>query len=202
MKVPVAPYEYLGGGQLTRAVPQPETAQKLDVQGDKLMARVVYRRVGDHESIVAAHAVKTAAGGGGVRWYEFRLDGLRDVRLHQQGTYAPDGAYRWMPSPALDARGNLGIGYSFGGTPHFPGQRFAGRRAEDPPGILTKAEVVLAAGEASQSSTYRWQDYTQTAIDPADDTTIWYTGDYLKKGATSYSTRIGAFHLSAAVRPR
>jgi hypothetical protein len=100
VKVPVAPYEYLGGGQLTRAVPQPGTAQKLDVQGDKLMARLVYRRVGDRESLVAAHSVKTAAGGGGVRWYEFRLDGRRDVRLHQQGTYAPDGAYRWMPSPA------------------------------------------------------------------------------------------------------
>jgi hypothetical protein len=195
VKVPVAPYEYLGGGQLTRTVPQPDTATKLDVQGDKLMARVVYRRIGDRESVVAAHSVKTATGGGGVRWYEFRLDERRDVRLHQQGTYGPDGSFRWMPSPALDARGNLGIGYSFGGTPHYPGQRFAGRLADDPPGLLTTTEVVLANGEASQSNAYRWQDYTQTAIDPVDDTTIWYTGDYLKKGATNYSTRIGAFRL-------
>jgi hypothetical protein len=202
VKVPVAPYEYLGGGQLTRAVPQPGTVQKLDVQGDKLTARLVYRQVGDHESIVAAHSVTTAAGGGGVRWYEFRLDDRRDVRLHQQGTYAPDGSYRWMPSPALDARGNLGIGYSFGGTPHYPGQRFAGRLADDPAGVLTLREAVLAEGEASQSSTYRWQDYTQTAIDPADDTTIWYTGDYLKNGATSYSTRIGAFRLVGPREPR
>jgi hypothetical protein len=62
VKVPVAPYEYLGGGQLTRAVPQPGTAQKLDAQGDKLMARLVYRRVGDREWLVAAHSVQTAAG--------------------------------------------------------------------------------------------------------------------------------------------
>src|SRR3989442_8929885 len=39
----------------------------------------------------------------------------------------------------------------------------------------------------------RWEDYTQTAIDPSDDCTIWYVGDYLKKGALTYSTRIGAF---------
>jgi hypothetical protein len=201
-KVSVAPYEYLGGGQLTRTVPQPGTAQKLDVQGDKLMARVVYRRIGDRESVVAAHSVKTAAGGGGVRWYEFRLDPRREVRLHQQGTFAPDGAYRWMPSPALDAKGNLGIGYSFGGTPHYPGQRFAGRLADDPPGVLTTREVVLAEGEASQSSTYRWQDYTQTAVDPTDDTTIWYVGDYFKKGAAGYSTRIGAFRLVGPGPPR
>jgi hypothetical protein len=200
MTLAVAPYEYLGGGQLTRTVPQPGTAQKLDVQGDKLMARLVYRRLGDRESIVAAHSVKAAAGGG-IRWYEFRLDGRRDVRLHQQGTYAPDGSYRWMPSPALDGRGNLGIGYSFGGTPHYPGQRFAGRLADDPPGRLTMREAVLAEGEASQTSTYRWQDYTQTAIDPDDDMTIWYVGDYLKKGATGYSTRIGAFRLGGPERP-
>jgi hypothetical protein len=196
VKVPVAPYEYLGGGQLTRAVPQPETAQRLDVQGDKLMARVVYRRQGDRESVVAAHSVKTAAGGGGVRWYEFRLDRDRNVKLHQQGTYAPDGFYRWMPSPALDGKGNLGIGYTFGGTPHFPGQRLAGRRADDPPGKLTLRERVLVEGEASQTNTHRWQDYTQTAMDPADDRTIWYVGDYIKKGATSYSTRIGAFRIA------
>jgi hypothetical protein len=197
-KVAVAPYEYLGGGQLTRTVPQPGTMQKLDVQGDKLMARLVYRRVGDREVIAAAHSIKTAAGGGGIRWYEFRLDERRDVRLHQQGTYAPDGAYRWMPSVALDARGNLGIGYSFGGTPHFPGQRFAGRRADDPLGVLTAKETVLAEGEASQASTFRWQDYAQTAIDPTDDNTIWYVGDYLRKGATAYSTRIGAFRFADA----
>jgi hypothetical protein len=197
VKIPVAPYHYLGEGQLTECVPQPGTMRRLDVQGDKLMARLVYRRIGDRESIVGAQSVTMAAGGGGIRWYEFRLDDNRDVKLYQQGTYAPDGFYRWMPSPAMDAKGNIGIGYSFGGTPHFPGQRFAGRLADDPLGVLTLREVVLAEGEASQTYTNRWQDFTQTAIDPTDDCTIWYVGDYIKKGATNYSTRIGAFRLTA-----
>ena len=100
-----------------------------------------------------------------------------------------------MASPAIDAAGNIGIGYSFGGAKHFPGQRFAGRLADDPPGVLTLREAVLVEGEASQTNTLRWEDYTQTAVDPSDDRTIWYVGDYLKKGATGYSTRIGAFRL-------
>jgi hypothetical protein len=195
VKIPVAPYHYLGEGQLTDCVPQPGTKQRLDVQGDKLMARLVYRRIGDRESIVGAQSVQTAAGGGGIRWYEFRLDEKRNVKLYQQGTYAPDVFYRWMPSPAIDAKGNIGIGYSFGGTPNFPGQRFAGRLADDPPGVFTLREAVLAEGEASQTYTKRWQDYTQTAVDPTDDCTIWYVGDYIKKGATNYSTRIGAFRM-------
>lgn len=194
-KIAVAPYHYLCGGQLTNCVPQPGIDRRLDAQGDKIMARLVYRRIGARESIVAVHSVNTSAGGGGVRWYEFRIDEKRAIRLHQQGTYAPDGFFRWMASPAIDRYGNIGIGYSFGGTPNFAGQRFAARRASDPPGKLTVRETILVEGEGAQNA-MRWQDYTQTAIDPSDDCTIWYVGDYLKKGETNYSSRIGAFRLS------
>ena len=193
-KIAVAPYRYLCDGQLTNCVPQPGTDRRLDAQGDKIMSRLVYRRTGSRESIVAVHSVNTTAGGGGVRWYEFRIDKNRKVGLHQQGTYAPDGYFRWMASPAIDRMGNIAIGYSFGGTPHFAGQRVAARLASDLPGRLTLREAVLVEGEASQNA-MRWEDYTQTAIDPSDDCTIWYVGDYMKKDAASYSTRIGAFRL-------
>jgi hypothetical protein len=198
-KIGVAPYRYLCGGQLTDCVPQPDSGRRLDAQGDKIMARAVYRNVGGSESIVAVHSVDTEAGGGGVRWYELRVDGHRAVSLYQQGTYAPDGLFRWMASPAMDRFGNIGIGYSFGGAPHFAGQRFAGRLAADPPGQLTLGEAVLVDGEDAQNA-MRWEDYTQTAVDPSDDCTIWYVGDYVKKGAPSYSTRIGAFRLTDRCR--
>lgn len=193
-KIAVAPYHYLCDGQLTNCVPQPGTDRRLDAQGDKIMARLVYRRIGDRESVVAVHSINTSVGAGGVRWYEFRINKDRGVKLYQQGTYAPDGSYRWMASPAIDGRGNIGIGYSFGGTPSFAGQRFAGRTADDPPGLLTLRETVLIEGEASQN-VMRWEDYTQTAVDPSDDCTIWYVGDYIRKGETNYSSRIGAFRM-------
>jgi hypothetical protein len=193
-KIAVAPYHYLCGGQLSNCVPQPGVDRRLDAQGDKIMARLVYRKIGARESIVAVHSVNTSAGGGGVRWYEFRIGKGRSLRLHQQGTYAPDGFYRWMASPAIDSFGNIGIGYSFGGTQNFAGQRFAARRPNDPLGKLPLRETVLAEGEAAQNA-MRWEDYTQTAIDPSDDCTIWYVGDYLRKGETNYSSRIGAFRL-------
>ena len=193
-KIKVSPYHYLCGGQLTNCVPQPGSNTRLDAQGDKIMARLVYRRIGNRESIVAVHSVNSSAGGGGVRWYEFHLNQDRDLTLYQQGTYAPDGFYRWMASPAMDKKGNIGIGYSFGGTPNFAGQRFAGRLAKDPLGQLTLKESVLVEGEAAQNAT-RWEDYTQTAMDPSDDCTIWYVGDYLKKGEMNYTSRIGAFRM-------
>ena len=136
------------------------------------------------------------AGGGGVRWYEFRLDKARNAVLYQQGTYAPDSFYRWMGSIGIDQKGNIGMGYSFGGAPNYAGQRFAARLATDPPGALTLHETILVNGEAAQANTLRWEDYTTLAMDPSDDCTFWYVGDYLRKGATSYSTRIGAFRIA------
>ncbi len=194
-RIPVAPYHYLCDGQLSNCVPQPGTDRRLDAQGDKLMARLVYRRVGNREWLVAVHSVNTSTGGGGVRWYQFTLGRGRRVELAQQGTYAPDRFFRWMGSPAMDRRGNIAIGYSFGGTPNFAGQRLAGRLADDPKGLLTLREAVLAEGEEAQTSTLRWEDYAQTAVDPSDDCTIWYVGDYIMKGAAGYSTRIGAFRM-------
>jgi hypothetical protein len=199
-KIAVAPYHYLCDGQLTNCVPQPGSERRLDAQGDKIMSRVVYRRLGDREMIVAVHSINTEGGGGGVRWYELGVNKQRQVSLAQQGTYAPDAFYRWMGSPAIDRFGNIGIGYSFGGSPHFAGQRFAGRQPGDPRGVLTLQETVLVEGEAAQASTLRWEDYTTTAIDPADDCTVWYVGDYFKAGATSYSTRIGAFRMPGCGR--
>jgi len=191
----VAPYLYLCDGQLTNCVRQPGTDRHLDAQGDKLMARVVYRIVDGAARIAAVHSVATRAGGGGVRWYELDVAADGGLSLSQQGTYAPDGFYRWLGSPAFDALGNLAIGYSFGGTPHHPGQRFVARLERDPLGVMTFQETVLVEGEGSQTTTLRWEDYTQTAVDPVDDCTIWYVGDYLKAGAEAYSTRIGAFRL-------
>ena len=194
--ISVAPYSYLCGGQLTNCVPQPGTERGLDSQGDKIMQRLVYRRLGNHESILATHSIAAAKGGGGVRWYEFRVnEKSRAVSLHQQGTYLGDGEYRWMASGTIDKFGNIGLGYSFGGRGHFAGQRFTGRQPNDPLGQLTFAETILADGEAAQTNTLRWQDYTTAALDPSDDCTVWYVGDYFKKDATSYSTRIGAFKM-------
>lgn len=194
-KLAVAPYHYLCDGQLSNCVSQPGAERHLDSQGDKLMQRLVYRNFGDHESILAEHSIATSAHGGGVRWYEFRLNRQRDPVLYQQSTYAPGGFFRWLGSIAMDRKGDIGLGYSFGGDPNYAGQRFAARLAKDTKGQLTFHESVLAEGQGSQTGSLRWEDYTTLVVDPSDDCTFWFTGNYLKKGAASSTTRIGAFAI-------
>ena len=160
VKIHVAPYRYLCGGQLTRCVSQPGTAARLDAQGDKIMQRLVYRNFGDHESIVAVHSIDTSEGGGGVRWYEFRLNAQRAPGVVPAGHLRPrrvlslDGQRR-----AWTARATSPSGYSFGGAPNYAGQRFAARLAGDPLGQLTLAETELAEGAAAQTYGNRWEDY-------------------------------------------
>jgi hypothetical protein len=196
--IPVAPYHFLCDGQLKQCVPQPENNTRLDSQGDKLMARLTYRRIGNVEHVLAAHSVNTSLNGGGVRWYEFRVNKDRSLSLYQQGTYAPgtaaDSLYRWLPSAAMDKFGNIGIGYSFGGLPHHAEIRFTGRQPNDPKGQMTFAEATVIEGGGSQTAS-RFEDYTQTAVDPDDDCTIWHVGAYVRAGTTTQASRISAFKM-------
>ncbi len=79
-KIAVAPYHYLCGGQLTNCVPQPGTERRLDAQGDKIMARLVYRKVG----------ARRIAGRGALGQYLGRGRRRALVRVpHQQGPQRP-----------------------------------------------------------------------------------------------------------------
>ena len=71
--------------------------------------------------------------------------------------------------------------------------------AGDPPGQLTFSETILANGGAAQTYGYRWEDYATLAMDPSDDCTFWYVGDYYQAGAANYSTKIGGFRLPGCV---
>jgi len=69
------------------------------------------------------------------------------------------------------------------------------RLAKDPKGQLSFHEPVLAEGHASQTGSLRWENYTTINIDPSDDRTFWFVGNYLKEGAASSATRIGSYAL-------
>ena len=64
-----------------------------------------------------------------------------------------------------------------------------------PQRVTVEGEGADGVAQNGRARAQRWEDYTQTALDPVDDCTIWYVGDYVKKGASSYSTKVGAFRL-------
>ncbi len=198
--IAVAAYNAACGGGT--CVPQPGTSQKLDSLADRLMFRLAYRNIGGVERLVVNHAVqvnttrKPNSGNAAVRWYEIRnMSGTPGV--YQQSSYGPDTNYRWMGSVAMDKQGNMAIGYSKSSNSVYPSLAFATRAAADPLGTLG-AETTIVGGTGSQlQNLSRWGDYTHMSVDPADDCTFWYTGQYLKSNGTwNWSTRIASFRVS------
>lgn len=156
------------------------------------MHRVSYRNFGDHEAILVNHSADLQ-GTTAIRWYELRLAPSGDATLFQQGTFAPDANHRWIASSAMDALGDIAIGYSVASSSLFPSIRYSGRLAADPPGILTMTEGSLQEGAFAQTSSGRWGDYASMQVDPIDDCTFWLTSQYAERN--SRATRIGAFRF-------
>ena len=181
-------------------IPQSGTNQQLDALSDRLMFRLAYRNLGDHEALVTNHSVSTSGNTGpsGIRWYELRPDASHNLTVFQQGTYAPDSTYRWMGSIAMDQAGNIGLGFSASSSSIHPQIKFTGRLAGDVAGTMTQGEGSIIAGGGSQTTNLnRWGDYSMMAVDPSDDCTLWYTQEYIPANGTfNWKTRIANFKLS------
>src|SRR5207249_6421891 len=102
---------------------------------------------------------------------------------------------RWMGSAALDASGDIAIGFSVSSSSTFPTIRVAGRLSGDPPGELSQGEATLIAGGGSQTHpASRWGDYASMQVDPTDGCTYWFTTEYLPTTSSAdWHTRIGSF---------
>jgi hypothetical protein len=169
-------------------------APALDSLADRMMFRAAYRNLGGRQSLVVNHsvAVRDVVG---VRWYEIRDPGGMPV-LQQQGTYAPDDAYRWMGSAAIDRAGNIGLGFSISSRNLRPAIGYTGHATSDAPGEMGQGEAIAASSAGSQASSLRWGDYSSISVDPADECTFWYTNQYIPAdGVYNWRTRIFSFQL-------
>ena len=145
-----------------------------------LMWRLQHRTIDDRQLIVG-NMVTDVDGNDlhGVRWFQLERPAATVTEgwiLADEGTYAlGDTLNRWMASTAMDGDGNIAIGYNVADATRFPGMRYAGRLATDPPGTMPQGEHVIVDGSASSGSS-RYGDYTSLNVDPVDECTFWYTG--------------------------
>ena len=183
-------------------LPQPSTSSGLDAISDRLMQPLSYRNFGDHESMVVDQTVDVnGQDRAGIRWYELRRVGSGQWSISQQGTYAPDSANRWMGSMAMDGNGNVALGYSVSSESVYPSLRYATRLAGGAKDLLEAEATMIAGGGSQASDGHRWGDYSTMAIDPTDDCTFWYAGEYYSAPTTEldWKTRIGHFRIPSCV---
>ncbi|GAA4274138.1 hypothetical protein GCM10022258_34320 [Aquimarina gracilis] len=179
-----APFDSVFDGGSFSNLPQP-SGPDIDALQATMMYMTNYRRFGTHNSMVLNFAVDLDGNDNlsGIRWYELRqtADG-QPWTIFQEGTYAqPDGLSAFCGSMAMDAQGNIGLGYSVVSTSVFPSLRYTGRLASDPLGTMTLAEQVSITGTQSNPS-LRYGDYAHMTIDPTDDATFWHIGEFFDAG--------------------
>lgn len=207
-------------------VPQKGVTDKADSLGDRLMYRFAYWEDQPQVNVTATPPLPalaqhwfvawdvTASGGQmGVRWMEvtapIHLVQPSSLQVFQQGTYAPDGVWRWMASVTRDKKGDILVGYSKscgdscpGGTATYPSIYLAGRQVNDSLGLgQLENEVTVVDGTGSQPDTgNRWGDYSTMRIDTNDGMngcTFWYTQEFYQVTATfNWSTQIASAKFS------
>ena len=194
----VAPYTE---ACIDQCIPQPAGGDFLEGLGDRLMFRAAYRNFRSHESIVVSHSVVVPAPTSntvGIRWYEIRRPDATKPVIFQQGTFAPDASFRWMPSIAMDRRGDIALGYSVSdATSVFPSIRYTGRTPSRKAGTMTaESDIVAGAADLNDDGFDRWGDYSSMAIDPVDGCTFWYAQEYVSQSGTfNWSTRLASFRF-------
>jgi len=171
-------------------VPQ-GSPSSLDPLREFIMHRLVYRNFGAHETLLGTFVTDVDGNDtGGLRWFELRKSGGGNWTLYQEGTHSPTGDNRWMGSIAMDGAGRIALGYNVSSPSVYPSLRYAGRLSRDPLGTLPQGEYTLVDGTAANASN-RYGDYSAMVVDPTDDRTFWFTGEW--NASSQWSTRIASF---------
>ncbi len=144
------------------------SAVPLDTVGSRIM-NAVYR----NGSLWLCNTVN-ANGRSACKWYEIDM---ATRTAAQQGVIDSSGLYYYFPSIAVNASGQVALGFSGSSPTEYASTYFTGRRAFDPPGMMAPP-VLYRSGQAplnviDGAGRNRFGDYSFTSVDPRDDLTFW-----------------------------
>ena len=200
-QINVTPFISVFDGGSFSNLSQPNGGADIDALQATIMNQAQFRKFATYNSAVFNFVVDADGGPGelaAIRWFEFRQPGDNQPwSLYQEGTYtAPNGKHAWNASLIMDGQGNIGMGYSSMSGPTtsstvYVGSYYTGRFANDPLGVMSVMEGVIATGNGNIPGT-RYGDYSKICIDPADDSTFWFITEYINNSRKGV---VGAFTL-------
>ncbi|GAB2761254.1 hypothetical protein GCM10010465_02070 [Actinomadura fibrosa] len=197
----VTPFHSTFDGGSFRNLSQPGDAPDVDALQGAVMYPTCYRRFPDHNSVVFNFVVDvdpSVLEHAGIRWYELRQDTDGGPwSVYQEGTYAPDGSDRWCGSIGMDKNGNISLAYTVLNDneedPVYPSLRYTGRYANDPLNMMTLNEESIVESDFPDPSN-RYGDYSHMSVDPVDEETFWFIGEYF--GSAARLNKVGVFKIA------
>ncbi len=177
---------------------------KLDGLDDRLFAAAMRKnKITGVSSLWTAHniqvnssgAASSSGGRNGSRWYE--IGSLTTTpAIIQTGTLFDSAAANprgfWIPSVMGSGQGHMALGCSYAGTNDFAGVATAGRLRTDALNTIQAPTLAVVSSTAyninDSSNPHRWGDFSQVAVDPNDDMTMWTFQEYCN-AANSWAIR-------------
>jgi hypothetical protein len=146
-------------------------------------------------------------------WWKMNTSNLSSISLSDQGNVGcediADSTYTFFPSLAVNANGDMAIGFSASAPSIFPGAYYTGRLSSDPAGTVQQS-IALRVGVDYYYRTFggsrnRWGDFSGASVDPSDDITFWVFNEYaIERGSVipqlpqedgRWGTAFGSFSL-------
>lgn len=195
-QIPTEPFVSVFDGGSFSNRPQPSGPDQ-DVLQATIMNQAQYRRFPDYNSVVFNFVVDVLNPGelAGIRWYELRQYGDgNDWEIYQEGTYVSpyNDKDAFSGSMAMDANGNIGMGYTTVSSTERIAIYYTGRYANDPLGQMTVDETLIAQSTSNNPSN-RLADYVHLTLDPENDKTFWHIAEYFVGGRHDI---VGAFQIA------
>ena len=103
----------------------------------------------------------------------------------------PGSEHSFFPAIASNKHDDVGLVIGHCQSNILPNVRVTGRTASDPAGTMGTPEVVV---ESETGADGRWGDYFDLTVDPVDDTTFWYIGEWAT--SSGWQTWIGSFIIT------
>ncbi|MBD0372849.1 MAG: DUF4214 domain-containing protein [Pyrinomonadaceae bacterium] len=158
--------------------PQLGSTQKIQNNDDRIQ-NVVYR----NGSLWTTHTVFFPSGGSptrsAIQWWQLSTTGSIQQRALIQDTSG--NTFYAFPSITVNKNNDVLIGYSRFSASQYASANYSFRAGTDPANTL-QDDAVLKAGEApyykAPTGKNRWGDYSNTIVDPVNDTDMWTIQEY------------------------
>ncbi len=147
------------------------------------------------DRLVTCHAIDGPSNNTVSRWYEFNVANLSSPSLVQSGNIdTPSGVHNFFPAIGVNAPGDIALVTAMASASDVPSIQVTGRYANDASGTMG---ALTETATGTHGADGRYGDYYDMTVDPLDDTTFWYVGEFSM--SFGWQTHVGRFTITEPV---